>query len=61
MRRFENQTLKKTSLIRGRVNESKRNFGRLSQGSYGSSNLAKENDYEDVQNPKGMMIVNGQA
>ena len=52
MRRFQNQTLKKTSLIRGRVNESKKNLGRLSQGSYGSSNLAKENDYEDVQNLK---------
>ena len=34
---------------------------RLSQGSFGSSNLTKEDDKEDVQNRKGMVIVNGQG
>ena len=37
--------------------KSKKNLGRLSQGSYGYSNIAKKGDYEAVQNPKGMMIV----
>ena len=32
-----------------------------SQGSFGSLNLTKEDDQEDVQNPKRMMIVNGEA
>ena len=30
-------------------------------GSFGYSNIAKEEDQEDVQNPKGMMIVNGNS
>jgi len=41
--------------------KSKKNLGRLSQGSFGSSNLTKEDDKEDVQNRKGMVIVNGQS
>ena len=38
-------------------------IGQCSQVTFslGSSNLAKEDEYEDVQIPKGMMIVNGQA